>query len=193
MYSTRDTEEKVFESKYLAPGIHKVKITEISGHAPEGRSPYLELKFANSEQKTAEVKFYMSEKAMPRSLEKLTHIGTKCVTRETMDSISADSLEDYGKKLENTLKGKVLRIKFTGEEIEGKEGKGNWWKANIGLPRFAEACKEGAEYEAVDDDNTALTFDESNNYDMKRLVVADVEEDTTGFSGGTSEADDDPF
>ncbi len=65
----------------------------------------------------------MSEKAMSKSNEKLVHLASKCITKETLDAIEAESLEDYGSKLNKTLKGKVLRLKFIGEEIEGKEGK----------------------------------------------------------------------
>ena len=135
----------------------------------------------------------MSEGAKPKSLEKLLHLGTKCISRDAMDSIQGDSLADYGANLNTALAGKVARVKFVGEEIEGKEGKNNWTKASIGLPTFAEAVKEGAEYSAVSDEDTKLTYDENNKWDLKRLPVADTETDA-GFGGGTSDAEDDePF
>lgn len=192
MYSTKDTEEKVFESKFIEPGVHVVKIVGVKGEEPEGYSPRLMFGFTTQEGKTAEAVFYMSEKAVGRSLEKVKHLATKCIKADKLDKIEAESLEDYASQLNKVLKNKVLRVKFTGEEIEGKEGKNNWDKANIGLPPFAEATKDGAEYEPVSEEDSKLKFDRNNKYDYKPLPVADFESNGNGVA--SSEDDDDqPF
>ena len=191
MYSTKNTEEKVFESKFIEPGIHIVKIVEIKGEEPEGYSPRLTFSFKTETGKGAECNFYMSEKAMAKSNEKLVHLASKCITKETLDAIEAESLEDYGSKLNTTLKGKVLRLKFIGEEIEGKEGK-NWDKAGIGLPPFAEATKEGAEYKVVSDEASKLKYDKNNKWDYKPLPVADMEVNLV-MENGVEDSDGDPF
>lgn len=187
MYTTKGTEEKEFKSKYIAPGVQKVKIVSITGMAPEGKSPYLELAFVNQEEMTANIRFYMSEKAMPKSLEKIKHIGTKMVTNDDLDAIKADSIDSYGAALNGLLAGKTCRIKFTGEEVESE--KGIWTKAGIGLPTFAEATKDGAQYPAVDDEDTKLVYDENNKWDLKRLAPVDAETDdfTTTPSKETEE------
>lgn len=191
MYSTKNTEEKVFESKFIEPGIHTVKVKDIKGEEPEGFSPRLTFFFETKEGKVAEAAFYMSEKAMGKSLEKIKHLATKCIKADVLDKIEADNLEDYGTNLTKALKNKVLRVKFVGEEIEGKEGKGSWDKANIGLPPFAEATKEGAEYAPVSDEGTKLKFDKNSKWDYKPLPIADFE--MNGVDTPEAVTDGDPF
>ena len=192
MYSTKDTEEKVFESKFIEPGVHVVKIVGIKGEEPEGYSPRLMFGFTTQDGKAAEAVFYMSEKAVGRSLEKVKHLATKCIKTEDLDKVEAESLEDYASQLNKILKNKVLRVKFTGEEIEGKEGKNNWDKATIGLPPFAEATKEGAEYTPVSEEDSKLTFNRNNKYDYKALPVADFESNGNG-TPASEENDEEPF
>jgi hypothetical protein len=189
MYSTKGTTETQFVSKYIEPGIHRVRINSIEGQEPEGRSPYIQITFEDKDSKTADIRFYMSEKAMPKSLEKIKHIGTKLVTEDELDGINADNLAGYGAALNKLLAGKGCRIKFTGEEVDGE--KGRWWKAGIGLPTFAEATKEGAQYEPVSDEDSRLTFDKTNQYDWKPLPDADME--YAGEPVGAASDDDDPF
>lgn len=192
MYSTKNTEEKVFESKFIEPGIHVVKITGIKGEEPEGYSPRLTFSFITENGKSAEPVFYMSEKAMGKSLEKIKHLATKCIKADKLDKIQADSLEDYASELFKVLKNKVLRVKFIGEEIEGKEGKNNWDKATIGLPPFAEATKDGAEYSAVSEEDSKLTFDRNSKWDYKALPTADFESNGNSLAS-VEETDEEPF
>lgn len=192
MYSTKGTEEKVFVSKYVSPGIQVVKIVEVKGEEPEGFSPRLIFKFVNAEQKEVEANLYMSTAAQPKSMEKLLHIATKCVSRDAIDGVGGNNLVDWGKNLNQLLAGHKLRMKFIGNEIAGKEGKGNWFKADLGLPSFAEAVEAGAEHAPLGEGESKLTFDENNKWDMKRLPVADTE--TSGPVGlDMGESDNDPF
>lgn len=188
MYTTAGTEEKEFVSKYIEPGVHRIRIVGISGTEPESGSPYLQIDFENAKEQTANIRFYMSERAIDMSKRKLNHLATKMVTKEKLDKVKAESLEDYGSKLDSLLGGKSCRVKFTGEEVDGN--KGNWWKAGIGLPTFAEATKEGAEYEPLSDEDSKLFLDKTNKYDWKPLPTADVE---ISAEVSDSAEDDAPF
>ena len=190
MYSTNGTEEKTFVSKYVAPGIHVVKIVEVRGEEPDGFSPRLIFKFVDVDNKEVEANLYMSPAAQSKSMEKLVHIATKCVTRDAIDTVGGDSLVDWGKNVNQLLAGHKLRMKFIGNEIAGKDGKGSWFKADLGLPSFAEAVEAGAEYPPLSEGESKLTFDENNKWDMKRLPVADTE---TSAALDMGESDDDPF
>ena len=88
--------------------------------------------------------------------------------------ISRDQIEDVLSGTESDLD--IPRIKKTsaGEEILGKEGKQNWFKAGLAAFGFVES---------VDTTPSKLKFDETNKYDMKKLPVADSE---TASSNGTT-------
>jgi len=188
MYTTAGTEEKEFVNKYIEPGVHRVRIIGISGTEPESGSPYLQIDFENAKEQTANIRFYMSEKAKKMSTEKIIHLFSRMVTKKELDKMKAESLEDYGSKLDSLLGGKSCRVKFTGEEVDGN--KGNWWKAGIGFQPFAEATKEGAEYEPLSDEDSKLVLDKTNKYDWKPLPTADVE---VSEEVSDSAEDDAPF
>lgn len=188
MYTTAGTAEKTFVSKYIEPGVHEVKIVAIEGVDSETGASYVQISFEDSDEKTAQIRFYMSEKAIARSLEKIKHLATKMVTEAKVDKIKADNLEDYGSKLDTLLGGKSCRVKFTGEEVDGNNG--NWWKAGIGLPTFAEAINKGAEHDPVSEEDSKLALNKSNKYDWKPLPTADVEITDEVASSGE---DDAPF
>jgi len=169
-FTTKGIEEKVFESKYITPGINEVTIAGITSN--ESGTPYVEFNFVSmkNNNQTASIKFYLSDAASKRSLEKIKHIATKVVSESDIDNVQATSITDYSTKLSNLLVGKSLRIKFSGETVAGKEGKGNWIKATIGLPTFAESLTVNP---------TKLKFDPNNQYDMKPLpAVTNVSSST---------------
>tara|TARA_R110001599_G_scaffold92398_2_gene241979 strand:+ start:529 stop:1095 length:567 start_codon:yes stop_codon:yes gene_type:complete len=173
MYTTAGTEEKEFVSKYIEPGVHIVKITGMLGAEPESGAPYLQIDFENAKEQTANIRFYMSEKAKEMSTKKIIHLFSRMVTKKELDKIKAKSLEDYGSKLNTLFSEKSCRVKFTGEEVDGN--KGTWWKAGIGLPTFAEATSEGAEHAPISNDNSKLFLNKENKYDWKPLPTANVE------------------
>jgi len=111
----------------------------------------------------------MSEKGKVRSFEKIKHIATKVVKEADIDGIKAESLEEYGSKLQDLLMGKSLRMKFVGEEYINASGETKV-KTTVGLPSFAEAIYEGGEYPVLD--VTKLKYNENNSYDMKKLEKA---------------------
>jgi hypothetical protein len=161
--------------KYLKPGINNTTIGTIEGTTPEQGSPYIEVKFykeGETIENSTGVRFYMSEKGRARSLEKIKHIATKVVKEAEVDSIQAETLEDYASKLQNLLMGKSLRMKFVGEEYVNASNQVKV-KTTIGLPSFAEAIYEGGEYPIVEE--TKLKYNENNSYDMKKLEKASPE------------------
>ena len=181
-FSTSGTEEKK-SSVYLKPGISNATIGTIEGVAPDMGSPYIEIGFykqGGEIENSTKVRFYMSEKGRTRSFEKIKHIATKIVKASVVDSIEADTLESYGSKLQNILMGQSLRMKFVGEEYVNASQQVKV-KTTVGLPTFAEAIQEGAEYPVVKDGETKLKYNENNSYDMKRL-----ETKPEGVAGGES-------
>jgi hypothetical protein len=183
MFGSKETEEKVFDSKFIKPGVHEVTIAEVTGDTPEGKSPYVMFKFVDKEGKAADIRFYLSTGAVKRSLEKIVHLGTKLVTREQIDATDADTATEYGANLNKLLRGKKVRIKFSGEQVQGTNGKPNWFKAVIGLPAFAEEIEVSP---------SKLKFDENSKWDMKRLeATSSTEELATANTSGAS--DDLPF
>ena len=157
-----------YVNKWIKPGIQEnVVVHSIEGVEPEGKSPYLEVAFRltnGTDQDLTKVKFYMSESARPKSLEKIKHIATKLVTEEQIDAVTGDDLVTYGANLNRLLSGKAVReFKFIGEEYINASGEVKV-KATIGLPKFASR------------EVGTLTYDKNNQYDYKKVVVADAEQ-----------------
>jgi len=168
------------KGKYIYPGIyHNVLIKNVKkGSSPNG-TPFIEIEMYTKEggpEAAKSFKFYTSEKAKPKSLEKIKHIATKVAKEDDVNK--AKDLE----ALRDLLKGNALRMKFTGREYlnssnERKE------VAEIGLPPFAEAIQEGAEYPVVEDENTELKFDKNNEWDFKKLDEGEESPDDDKSSG----------
>lgn len=173
MFSFKETEDpKGFESKFIEPGIHTVTVKEVKG-VSEG-TPYIQITF-EKEGKTADIRFYMTDAAAEKSMQKLKHLANKIIKNADLENI-VGNVEDLGFGLNKKLSGKKVRVKFSGEEVVGKVGedgkkKPNWFKSVIGLPAFAEAVINGAEYAAVPEEMSKLKFDPNNKYDMKRLEI----------------------
>ncbi len=179
-------EKKEFKSKFIAPGIHEVKITSITTVEPGGASsPYFMFTFENKEAQTADVKFYYSDAAVKKTMTKIRHMATKITSADEIDAVTGKNYPEYAKNLSRMLVGKWLRIKFTGEEIRGglkEDGtrKDNWYKAGIGLPTFAEGIAQLP---------TKLVFDSTNQYDIRRLPTEATESTTYKSNGTTTKKD----
>lgn len=158
--------------KYIYPGIrHRVVIKNVTEGKTPGGTPFIEFELYSKEggpETSRKFQFYTSEKAIAKSMEKIKHIATKVVTEEELNN--AKSVEE----LRDLLKGKVLRMKFTGEEYQNTSGEIKS-RALIGLAPFAEAVEEGAAHPPVADEDTKLKFDDKNPYDFKKLEVAPSE------------------
>jgi hypothetical protein len=152
--------------KYIYPGIkHHVIIKNVKTGKSANETPFIEIEMYTKEggpDTSRSFKFYTSEKAVKMSMEKIKHIATKVATADEVNA--AKDLE----ALRDLLKGKALRMKFVGREYRNSN---NELKeaAEIGLAPFAEAIEEGAEHAPVADEDTQLTFDKDNEYDMVRL------------------------
>lgn len=182
MFNLKEVTEEVktgVNETYIYPGIrNKVIIKKWSQGKSDNdkKTPYVSVHLVTEEGKAADVqpkefKFYMSEKAVPMSLVKIKHIVTKVTTSDKFESVEPNDLEELVDHLNDISQGESLRMKFFGREYtnanqEIKEA------AEIGLPDFAEAIQEGAEYPVVTDEDTALTFDKENKMDFQKLSVS---------------------
>jgi hypothetical protein len=186
MFGGQDVQE-VNKPKYIRPGIHEVTIKSVKGETNQNGNPVitfsLYLKDGDAEA-TTDFRFYLSEKAAPTSYKKIRHIFTKVVKDADYLSSKANTIEELGEVYNNKLAGNSLRIKFNGEGYLKQDGN-TGLRASIGLPEFAEAIQDGAEYPAVA--STKLVFNEDR--DVK--PVAKVP-DTDSFVAPTT-ANDLPF
>lgn len=170
MYGTKGHEEsKGATSNFIAPGICDVTITAINlPDAAYTGSPYFEMVFTDVTGKTAPIRFYMNpdvregakKSAYEISMGKIKHIATKVVTEAQIDNVAGNNLNEYAMNLSKLLINKKLKMKFVGTEVKGKEGKQNWFKAELGFAPFAET---------TDTMPSKLTFDINGRFDMKRI------------------------
>lgn len=177
-------------SKYIQAGINDViDIVEIRLPAKDKNKAYdgdkprmfeVVLKKGGEDVSTANAyPFWISsDAAVQYSLSKLKHLGSRVVTAAQIDAVVGTDTADYVKKMNALLAGKSLRMKFTGEEylVSDTDENGNQIKkirtrTEIPLTMFAEAINEGAEYSPVAE--TKLTYDESNDKDLKRVEIPD--------------------
>jgi len=179
MFNLKEVSEEVkggVNETYIYPGIRNNVILKkwTSGKNDKG-TPFLAVHFVTEEGKTANVepkefKFYMTEKAVPTSLVKVKHIVGRITTYEKFESVNPANLEELTDHLNDISQGGRLRMKFNGREYlntaqEIKEA------AEIGLPDFAEAIEDGAEYPAVAQEDSLLTFDKENKNDFEKLPM----------------------
>jgi hypothetical protein len=176
--------------KYLSPGLNDsvVVVGFAYGESSQKKTPYLEVTVSKQGEpdNTAKDKFYFSEKAEAKSLEKIVHIlqDGAGIDRAAIDKagVDASDLTDYATKLNALLpKQKPFRMKLTGEEylkdgVDLKVGK------RIGFTPFAEPM-------SVAMDKSGLTYDKTNKYDYIALP-ADAKPQAASAPAGS---DDLPF
>jgi hypothetical protein len=166
-------EDKEFISKYIEPGLHSsLRLDELSWVKEEnGRSPHVKVVLSNSNGQTLEDNFSFSEGARKYSSRKLRHMWDRHYSTEELQRILESSngdMQDFIEKVSHKLVGRVFdEFKVSGKEIEGKEGKANWFKGCIGLPNFCSTSYSPRK----------LTFDKNNSYDYKRLEKHSSAED----------------
>lgn len=173
-------------SPYIKPGIGKYKIVNISYvESKKGTKgfkfifesePFEEL---DGKPQVAEVTKWITEKSKPYFLSWLLDIADALKVREGIDAIESTE-EDYPSELMPLIGNKYARWKFSGEEIETSNGR--FFKAVSPLKYFVESLD-------VKEEDTTLSFDPSDPYDMVRLPDPDVEEMVTEKTGN----DDLPF
>lgn len=163
MFTTKGVTETE-EGKYIKPGIHDVIITGVTSKEAEGSnapSVFINFQKKGSEQQL-NVQFAFSEKGTRFALMKLKHLLTKVTTENAVDAISASNVTDLAKAYGKILTGKELRVKFSGKEVAGTNGKNNWYKAELNIPR-----KDTPFAESLTTTPSTLTFDKTK--DIKYL------------------------
>jgi len=182
---------------YVLPGIREVKVKGVNfGKAGTG-TPYIAPELytlSGGPEKSSELRMYISSNNEFIVQGQITHMASKMVTYDEMNEAlkGADTTEQIAKALNDLLKGKKFRIKLGGEEyINGSGAKKDRVRlllANDTNP-FAEAIEDGAEYGAVDAENSVLTYDKNNPYDFKKLKEVPTSEDTMDATDGLDEMD----
>tara|TARA_R110002012_G_scaffold74735_1_gene189379 strand:+ start:4311 stop:4907 length:597 start_codon:yes stop_codon:yes gene_type:complete len=189
-----NVEETNFVSNYLSAGIHEAKIQKIEYFEAASGTPGMKITHEGRPMEdlggagqTAETTWWLSDNAWTYTKDRLVIMADKLGVRTGLDNINAESPAEYSAALDSLFKNKVGRWKFAGEEIAGKEGKQNWFKAGLAGYGFVES---------VDTTPSKLKFDETNKYDMKRLPVADSEvpsSNGTAATAAVSSNSDDPW
>ena len=177
MFGGQDVQE-VNKPKYIRPGIHEVTIKSVKGENNQNGNPVITFSFYLKDgdaEATTDFRVYLSEKAAIMSYKKIRHIFTKVVKDTDYLSSTASSIEELGEVYNSKLAGKSLRIKFNGEGYVKQDGT-TGVRASIGLPEFAEAISDGAEYPAVAE--TKLVFNQDR--DVKQVAkLPDADSFTT--------------
>lgn len=174
---------------YIYPGVRNVTINGWASGTNQNGKDFIEVELTTveamkegKENASKKFQFYLSDAARDQSLTKIKHIITK-VAKEAQMTAQPDTAS-FVAMLNSISKGKSYRQKFTGEEYEyNGEIK---TAARIGLPSFAEAINEGAEYPVVADADTKLTYDENNKYDFKKLAVDATPNPTASAPAGVN-------
>lgn len=184
MYNSEEIVDTVYESKFIRPGIiENVVIGGIQAITSPNGKPYVEVLFYKdtaTPEDGAKIRFYMTDATVKYSIKKLKHLATKVVSTEDFDAAdkTAKTHEQFGENINKLLKGKTIRrMKFTGEEYVGTDGNVKL-RSSIGLPGFAEGA---------DVTKSKLVFDETNQYDVKRLPKATTESNIGNGQGAESD------
>lgn len=181
-------EERSSVSAFLTPGIHTARIAEVEFMESRGGTPGIKFTFEGKPHadgfthpagpqfkgSTAETTYWLSEKAWKYTQQRLITIADKLGKRAELDAAKGEDAQSYVNAIAPIFKGLAGNWKFAGKEIEGKVAddgtkKNNWFKAELAGFGFVEPA--GTE-------PSKLKFDETNKYDMVRLPVAQVEDNT---------------
>jgi hypothetical protein len=165
--------------KTIKPGVHEnVMITGVTdGKTSNGKS-IISIGFQTPDNATFTSDCSMEGKAPEYTMRKIKHLLSKFIPEETINNITSTD------QVNKQLTGKTLRIKFQGEEYLNKEGQVRI-KTALGLPNFAESMK-------IAKVDSSLTFDSTNNYDIKRLSPSDVPT-AQATTSAVAASDDLPF
>lgn len=163
------------ESAYLSYGVQEVQIGTFTAGNSNNGIPIIDMSMTNlAGTKSGTGRFYFPEgdaeddvKNYKTNVRLIKHIATKIVTSEEFDQAyeMSANLQQFAINLNKLLTGKQVRLRLNGEEVLGKEGKSNWFKAV--LPR--NVYEDFAESMSVSP--TKLVFDINNQYHMKRKTA----------------------
>ena len=123
--------EESVESKYLAPGIHEVKIVKVEfGESTTKLTPFMKVFFEDAKEGSFNESFYLSSGALPR----VQHLVSKFTGRKLEGEISEQSLTAM-------LINKKGRLKIDGEKTFDKNGDIKVY-ARLGFAGFAQALND---------------------------------------------------
>ena len=137
-------------SKYLEPGIHTVKVSEIkSGESSQKKTPYVEISIQDSTGASCSQQYYLSTNAGP-SGKSAWDINKNAILQLVMAATGLDEVSAKGKmpqaktpeelaaKLSTIIVGKTIAIHLRGEWINPTDAsKKPWIKAEFGNYKFA--------------------------------------------------------
>jgi hypothetical protein len=177
MFTTNGVEVKVNESasnNYIQPGIVTASIASIDTHTSAQGNVGLRLNFVDENGATAEKVYYVTDKEVTKTImiEKVIGIAVALGVKEQVDNIKSPNLKEYAMELNDILTGKPARFKFTGKQVQGKNGL--WWKADLAFFDFVESL-------SVEPSN--LKFNASNTRDMTYLEEAPATTENNSASG----------
>lgn len=210
MFNTQgtDTTERSGISKFIAPGVHVCLIKNVeffnSGSGTPGMKlhlttapvPGLTDDAGNNIGQTCEHTYWLSPEAWSYINAKgaesgtkvqLARIADKLAVREQLDSISAETPEEYTKAVNALFKGKKARFAFGGKEIIPQDSsKSVWVKSELLLFKFVESLTD-----VPNDEDTKLVYDKTNAYHYKKAEVTGQDVLDSPSTPGTS--DDAPW
>jgi hypothetical protein len=175
MITTEGTEEeKGRVSKFIEPGISECKIASMEYTTSQKGTEGIKMIFnshpvkeLDNDPRTAETTLWFSEAGKKYALQKLVAFATALGVREQLDGIKAPDYTAYAKAIMPIIGNKFFRMKFIGKEIAGN--KGNWWKAEVPFRSFVEGL-------TIPTENSKLTYDVNNEYDMVKLPKHDMDD-----------------
>jgi len=181
MFTTNGVEVKVNEStsnNYIQPGIVIASIASIDTHTSAQGNVGLRLNFIDENGGIGEKVYYVTDKEVTKTImiEKVIAIAIALGVKDQIDNIKSPNLKEYAMELNDILTNKPARFKFTGKQLQGKNGL--WWKADLAFFDFVESLSV---------EPSKLKFNANNARDMIYLeTVATSSENTTGaVSPGT--------
>lgn len=163
---------------YLEPGIHTVRTKEITSGQTDKGSPYIEWVIEDKAGLTCSKRYYLNsvvnegkEKSawditkniilgMVKGILSLDDAAAKAVMPRF--TTVADLNTKLAPELTKLVTGKYFDIRLNGQEIEGKNGKNNWMKADFGTGYFCAPQGTGS---------TKLTFDPNKHVKMLPKVT----------------------
>jgi len=168
MFNFNDAEES--KSKYLNPGIHTVKITQVVDGVASTGAPFLEFSIEDKEGLGCNSRLYINTTAKTeggKSAWDITKIAIvnliAAINNISFDEAkaklpAASSAAQLSAELAKMTVGKPFDIRLSGKEIQGKDGKPNWTKAEFNFGKGSVAPANSG----------TLTFDPSKN--IKKLT-----------------------
>ncbi len=131
-----------FVSKYLDPGIHKVKVTEVkAGKSSQKQTPFLEVTVADEKGLVVTDQFYLNEKAFKYSKDSILTLvmAVNNIEIETAKTkLVGLNTENIAEKLAPALLGRTFAIRIDGEWVYPEDTqKKPFVKAIFGSFKFA--------------------------------------------------------